>query len=126
MKQPRSSLNSLVFSFCTLAASAWVLFACANRLFNNALNDVAIGADDFAEWFEPNSLLKMPWNAVVNIGFVLIGIDWLNVFIQNHHKFSMAQLDALVLLSAFGFVAGPLKFLRVVSQDRRVALLDDV
>lgn len=70
--------------------------------------------------------LKMPWNTIINIGYVMVGAVWMaNTSISWESK-ALSDLDAF-LFYFFNWLAifyGPIQCLRIITQLHEFAVLD--
>lgn len=88
-------------------------------LFKDA--DVPGGPNHYAEPFQQNHPLKMPFNAMVNIIYPLVGFFWLfKLLFGNikHYKFYY------VVFILFSITYGPIQFMRIITQSRAWGILD--
>lgn len=81
-----------------------------------------VGFHQYAEIDDPTTILKMPFNAIINFGYVLVGIYWLketkNLPLNGDGRY---YLDVFSMMS---IAYGPVQFLRIVTQHRLFAILD--
>ena len=83
---------------------------------------VEVGFHQYAELVDPTTLLKMPFNAIVNIGYIIIGFFWL-MKVRN----TTLSNDALYFFDMFSLMSvtyGPVQFFRITTQQRLFAILD--
>lgn len=84
---------------------------------------VELGLEHYAEKGEPNSFLKMPANALVNIGYSLLGLYWIGRTRTRRKKFG----EEVMFYYIFGWMAvfyGGVQFSRIVTQTRLWAIMD--
>lgn len=101
-------------------ATAW------RHLFEDLLDgmDLPVGAAHYAEPFDAGSFLKMPANALVNVAYVLVGLYWLHRVMRRPESLPAGERGFFLALSTGACLYGPVQFLRIVSQHRAAALLD--
>jgi hypothetical protein len=78
------------------------------------------GPEEYSEYYDENSFLKMPFNAMVNIGYVIIGIYWLIRIKSIKSKYSSYSKG----MSILAIIYGPLQFGRIVTQNRWMGIID--
>jgi len=78
------------------------------------------GPQHYAEEYNDSSYLKMPFNAIVNGGYVLLGIYWLYRISSKQFHFP----GYFTLFSILAIIYGPIQFMRIVTQDRFWGLMD--
>lgn len=84
---------------------------------------VELGLEHYAEKGDPNSFLKMPANALVNIGYALVGIYWIRRTKLRDKKLG----EETFFYYIFGWMSvfyGGVQFSRIVSQTRLFAIMD--
>lgn len=95
--------------------------AIANSNLSKAVH-VEVGFHQYAERVDPTTILKMPFNAIINLGYVAVGIYWLKniqCFLPSHE--AAYYFDMFSIMS---IAYGPVQFLRVITQHRLFAVLD--
>eukprot|EP01116_Phalansterium_solitarium_P019041 TRINITY_DN5210_c0_g2_i1.p1 TRINITY_DN5210_c0_g2~~TRINITY_DN5210_c0_g2_i1.p1 ORF type:complete len:236 (+),score=9.55 TRINITY_DN5210_c0_g2_i1:25-732(+) len=80
---------------------------------------VESGSDHYAEPFDENSFLKMPLNALVNFGYVIVGLLWLPYCARFGSTSSWGKFFCFLAV-----VYGPVQFLRIVTQYRFWGIVD--
>ncbi len=84
------------------------------------------GAIEYAESFDPNSFLKMPFNAAVNIGYAIVGLVWWRKIRSSQASGSVSDVHRYFLwtfvLLSMGY--GPIQFRRIITQEWRWGVLD--
>ncbi|MBN3277188.1 TM187 protein, partial [Polyodon spathula] len=102
-----------------LSCSLCVAIA-TSGFFDSVLVD--LGYEHYAE--RPVSLLPaclaMPFNSLVNLGYVLLGVYWLRRGTENAGRGAYFK-DVFALMA---LVYGPIQWLRIATQARRLAVLD--
>ena len=83
---------------------------------------VEVGFHQYAELVDPTTTLKMPYNALVNLGYIAVGISWLNL--PQRKKLSPEMIHYFEMFATMSIFYGPVQFLRIVSQNRLFAILD--
>ncbi|XP_072167491.1 transmembrane protein 187-like isoform X2 [Diadema setosum] len=96
--------------------------------------EVETGYDHYAEAADSTlgpiqfpASIKMPANALVNIGYPLVALYWgVYTFVFNSKLTSIQNLDAYLLYVMVWmiFLYGPVQFVRIVTQTREWAFLD--
>jgi len=81
---------------------------------------VESGPTHYAEPFRGETFLKMPANALVNLGYILVGLMWLPVV----SRFSATHRSFAVLFCIVSIFYGPIQFGRIVTQSRMWGILD--
>lgn len=84
---------------------------------------VELGLEHYAEKGDPSTFLKMPANASVNLGYVLVGIYWLWKTRQLQKKLK-DQVFFYYMFSWMSVFYGFVQFGRIVTQKRSFAVLD--
>jgi len=84
---------------------------------------VELGLEHYAERGDPNSFLKMPANALVNIGYTVLGIYWI-LRAKKHKTFLEEELFFYYIFGWMSVFYGGVQFYRIVSQTRTSAILD--
>lgn len=85
--------------------------------------DVPAGPAAYAEAFASDTLLKMPANALVNVGYLLVGGYWL--YRATRPPISeRADRGYFVAFAALAILYGPVQFVRIVTQDRMAGIAD--
>lgn len=109
-----SIIQTLLFGFI-------ICYTIARSTFSKSVH-VEVGFHHYAEMVDPTSLLKMPFNSLVNIGYIVIGIYW---FIKvGHLSLSNDIVYYFDMFSLMSIAYGPIQFLRIVTQQRLFAILD--
>lgn len=76
--------------------------------------------------FKPLARMKMPGNTFINIGYVVVTLYW--IFYtrkQLEQKLLTARQAYMFYVFAWcGFLYGPVQFMRIVTQNHRIAILD--
>jgi len=83
---------------------------------------VESGPLHYAEPYDADSFLKMPMNAIVNIGYVIVGIHWLQRIQKMNAPLWASKLSTL--FAYFAIIYGPLQFMRITTQTRFWGILD--
>ncbi|MFL5319428.1 MAG: hypothetical protein ACJ790_07205 [Myxococcaceae bacterium] len=83
--------------------------------------DVPLGPSTYAESFAADTLLKMPANALVNAGYVLVGAYWLWRAVKLRER---ADRDYFIAFALLAIAYGPIQFTRIVTQARWAGILD--
>ena len=105
----------------TLLCGFIVCYTIARSNFSRSVH-VEVGFHHYAEMVDPTSLLKMPFNSLVNIGYIAMGIYWfIKIRYLSLSKDIAYYFDMFSLMS---IAYGPIQFLRIVTQDRLFAILD--
>jgi len=84
---------------------------------------VELGVEHYAEKGDPSTFLKMPANASVNLGYVLVGIHWL----WETRKLQKKLKDQAFFYYMFSWMSlfyGFVQFGRIVTQARLFAVMD--
>lgn len=84
---------------------------------------VELGAEHYAEKSDPSTFLKMPANASINLGYVLVGVYWLWK-IRKLQKKLKDQAFFYYMFSWMSVLYGFVQFGRIVTQTRLFAVLD--
>ncbi|XP_038045529.1 transmembrane protein 187-like [Patiria miniata] len=84
--------------------------------------DHAIGPFKLPAWLG----LAMPLNALVNAGYILVGLYWMVRTYQEEKKGAVGQLHAYFActLCWMGILYGPIQFWRIMSQTHESAVVD--
>lgn len=85
--------------------------------------NVELGFHHYAEKADPDTILKMPANAVVNLGYGMVGLYWLRRANKQRHKLK----DEAFFFYVFAWMSlfyGFVQFGRIVTQTRSFAILD--
>lgn len=125
--------NPVLQSFVSVAIPLAVMVLTAHSgLFDSI--EVETGYDHYAEPADSKlgpipfpSFIKMPANALVNIGYLLVALYWgVYIFISNNKLASIQNMDAYLMyvLVWMMFLYGPIQFARIVTQNREWAILD--
>jgi len=109
-----TTLSSVIFVVLLVLL---MYFVSKSGCFQRAVAET--GADHYAERTDPQSFLKMPFNALVNSGYVVVGLFWLS-----HASQFKLYLDFCTCFASLAVLYGPIQFLRIVTQERHFALLD--
>jgi len=83
---------------------------------------VESGPLHYAEPYDADSFLKMPMNAIVNIGYVIVGIHWLHRIQKMNAPLWASQL--WIFFCWVSIIYGPLQFMRIATQTRFWGILD--
>src|SRR5690348_10028962 len=91
---------------------------CYKKMFSNI--PIECGGEHYAEPYDSNSHLKMPMNALVNIGYILVGFSWL------HFSYKRLKRDnhLFIMFSLLAMIYGPIQYLRITQQSRLYGILD--
>lgn len=84
---------------------------------------VELGFEHYAEKADPSTLLKMPVNASINLGYTLLGLYWLWK-IQKLKKKLRDQAFFYYMFSWMSVFYGLVQFGRIVTQTRVFAVMD--
>lgn len=84
---------------------------------------VELGLEHYAEKGDPSTFLKMPANASVNLGYVLVGLYWLRK-IRKLQKKLKDQAFFYYMFSWMSVFYGVVQFGRIVTQSRLFAVMD--
>ena len=84
---------------------------------------VELGLEHYAEPGDAKSFIKMPANALVNVGYSIIGLYWIIRTRKNEKKLG-AEVFFYYLFSWMSVCYGFVQFGRIVSQSRMFAILD--
>eukprot|EP00026_Physarum_polycephalum_P016095 Phypoly_transcript_16932.p1 GENE.Phypoly_transcript_16932~~Phypoly_transcript_16932.p1 ORF type:complete len:242 (+),score=20.66 Phypoly_transcript_16932:105-830(+) len=85
--------------------------------------EVGSGPKHYAETFYKDTFLKMPYNALVNFGYVIVCIFWLARlrYAKFRNQENMFFFKGMAILSGiYGFV----QFMRIITQERFWGILD--
>jgi len=81
------------------------------------------GASHYAEPYDENSFLKMPANAMVNLGYVLVSLYWLYKLRDPKYKDCNYIRIFYIFSSLCGLYSG-IQFMRIITQERIWGILD--
>lgn len=84
---------------------------------------VELGLEHYAEKGDPKSFLKMPANALVNIGYSILGMYWI-IFARRSEKKLGTEVIFYYIFSWMSVCYGVVQFGRIVSQTRMFAIID--
>ncbi|EDO49776.1 predicted protein, partial [Nematostella vectensis] len=84
---------------------------------------VELGFEHYTEKADPNSMLKMPANALVNFGYLILGIYWILVTKKTQQKLKEEAFFYYVF-SWLAVFYSAVQFGRIVTQTRVFAILD--
>ncbi len=85
--------------------------------------DVPAGPAAYAERFLADSFLKMPANAAVNMGYLLVGGLWLYRAFRSPIRERQDQA-LFVAFAALAILYGPVQLIRIVTQHRAAGIAD--
>ena len=85
---------------------------------------VESGGAAYAEPFDAASFLKMPANALVNVGYLILGLYWLRRVLKEHGPRERPGRRFFLWLAGLGFTYGFIQFFRIVTQGRLFGILD--
>lgn len=85
---------------------------------------IEVGFHLYAERVDPTTALKMPFNALVNCGYALVGIYWLFKVRKCKRKLSDEDVYFFDVFSVMSILYAPVQLLRIVTQNRLFAILD--
>ena len=107
-------IQTLLFgiAICTAAAKSYIFRSLR----------IEVGFHQYAELVDPTTLLKMPYNAAINIGYILVGIYWLKKV--GRARLSSETCHYFDMFAMMSMMYGPVQFLRIVTQQRLFAILD--
>ncbi|XP_078370168.1 transmembrane protein 187-like [Oculina patagonica] len=111
-----SSFLYVLFPLLTTFAVVW-FFSIFERV------KVELGLEHYAEKGDPSTFLKMPANASVNLGYVLVGLYWLWK-INKLQKKLKDQAFFYYMFSWMSVFYGFVQFGRIVTQTRLFAVMD--
>jgi hypothetical protein len=87
--------------------------------------EVPLGASTYAEPFAADTLLKMPANALVNVGYLLVAAYWLLECRRWPESDPRRPWRAYAMaMACLAGIYGPIQFWRIVSQSKPAAVLD--
>lgn len=111
-----SSSLYVLFPLLSAFAVVWffTIFECAK---------VEFGLEHYAEKGDPSTFLKMPANATVNLGYVLVGLNWLWK-VRKLQKKLKDQAFFYYVFSWMSMFYGFVQFGRIVTQTRLFAVMD--
>jgi len=105
-------LGSASIATCVLLAGSWMDSV-----------QVHLGLDHYAESLSPLSTtwLPMPFNAVVNVGYVAVGVFWI-LHVRNNAAWMMRADEAYLMyvLAWMLVLYGPVQLVRILSHWRRL------
>lgn len=99
-------------AICTAAAKSYIFRSLR----------IEVGFHQYAERVDPTTLYKMPYNAAINIGYIIVGIYWLKKV--GRAKLSSEASHYFDMFAMMSIMYGPVQFLRIVTQQRLFAILD--
>jgi len=109
-------LGSASIATCVLLAGSWMDSV-----------QVHLGLDHYAESLSPLSTtwLPMPFNAVVNVGYVAVGVFWI-LHVRNNAAWMMRADEAYLMyvLAWMLVLYGPVQLVRILSHWRAAGILD--
>ena len=112
-------LSTFVYVLCPLLSAFIVVWTFT--IFDHA--KVELGFEHYAEKAQPDTFLKMPANATVNLGYSLVGVYWL--WRVNKRKTKLRDQAFFYYLFAWMSVFyGLVQFGRIVTQTRLFAVMD--
>lgn len=112
-------LSSSLYVFFPLASAFGIVWAFTT--FERV--DVELGLEYYAEKGDPSTFLKMPANASVNLGYLLVGLYWL----WKIHKLEKKLKDQAFFYYLFSWMSvfyALVQFGRIVTQTRLFAVID--
>lgn len=112
-------LSSSLYVFFPLASAFGIVWAFT--IFERV--DVELGLEYYAEKGDPSTFLKMPANASVNLGYLLVGLYWLWK-IRKLEKKLKDQAFFYYLFSWMSVFYASVQFGRIVTQTRLFAVID--
>lgn len=112
-------LSSSLYVFFPLASAFGIVWAFT--IFERV--DVELGLEYYAEKGDPSTFLKMPANASVNLGYLLVGLYWLWK-IRKLEKKLKDQAFFYYLFSWMSVFYALVQFGRIVTQTRLFAVID--
>ena len=90
------------------------------RFFNSVAVD--LGFHHYGEEANPSTFLKMPLNATVNLGYVLVGMYWL--ILPRQLKLPNQDIFYFDMFAIMAVIYGPTQFSRIITQHHTFAVLD--
>ncbi|XP_041469802.1 transmembrane protein 187-like [Lytechinus variegatus] len=125
--------NPVLQSFLSVAVPLAVLVLIVHSGLFDSIK-VETGYDHYAEPADSKlgpipfpSCIKMPANALVNIGYMLVAMYWgIYIFISNNQLTSIQNMDAYLMyvLVWMMFLYAPVQFARIITQKQEWAILD--
>lgn len=90
--------------------------------------EVDLGLHHYSESLSPLStqLLPMPFNTVVNVGYVVVGVFWI-LRVRTLLVSDVVSVEAAYLMCVFAWMIvlyGPVQLVRIITQWRLAAILD--
>eukprot|EP01112_Ceratiomyxa_fruticulosa_P016313 TRINITY_DN4908_c0_g1_i1.p1 TRINITY_DN4908_c0_g1~~TRINITY_DN4908_c0_g1_i1.p1 ORF type:complete len:269 (-),score=40.13 TRINITY_DN4908_c0_g1_i1:84-890(-) len=82
---------------------------------------VGLGKEEYAELYDEKTLLKMPFNAIVNVGYLLVAIYWFYT-IRKLPKGSHKPFFYLMAIQSFCY--GFIQFFRIITQHHVFGVMD--
>jgi len=74
---------------------------------------VGLGKEEYAEQYDENTLLKMPFNALVNVGYVFVALYWFRTI---NHLPKGSHKPFFYLMATQAFCYGFIQFFRIITQ----------
>ena len=112
-------LSSFLYVLIPLLSAFAVVWAFT--IFERA--KVELGLEHYAERGDPSTFLKMPANASVNLGYVVVGVNWLWKIGKLRKKLK-DQVHFYYIFSWMSLFYGFVQFGRIVTQTRLFAVID--
>ncbi len=102
------------------------VFICASIANTNIFKaaTIEVGFHHYAELVDPTTFLKMPFNAMINIPYVLVGIYWLLRVRKAKTKLSAQAIYYVEVFAIMAILYGPVQLLRIITQYRLYGILD--